>query len=418
MDIINFPLGPGGYGGKESGGQCFRIMIAYLVLYALPGISYALSEIRKGRSDGGGCRTQHALIASLLWQKYFGKVEGETPTLLKSKSLRLSRHTHVVSLPAQMTFKIDTAASTTLIMQCLFMSSVKHFDDPEAHSISVSFIGGGTHTCKAPTLEHVQYVLCPLLASFFKVSWNVEKEGFFPEGGAKYSITLSAPPHGTPSMPQILDSMSSIQPEYKLIVSKSLYGNGKTSAELIADLSANQKLLETETEEKKKLSKQEKKEHRKLIKEVKKSIKILEERLRCINLIDAMPEFVDVEVKDTGTECAYFYTTTPMGSPSGVSLYDDTSSMSLEEFLQNIRVNIDSYHPGILDEHTADQLLFPAVHHVMKNKTPVTYLVTNRLTSSHLESAAGQLNMLFKRHIIITITPEGDNVLRVTVSNR
>jgi hypothetical protein len=218
-------------------------------------------------------------------------------------------------------------------------------------------------------------------------------------------------------MPEILDSMSSIQPEYKLIVSKSLYGNGKTSAELTADLSANQKLLETE-EKKKVSSKPEKKEHRNLIKDTKKSIKILEEELRCINLIDAMPEFVDVEVKDTGTNCAYFYTTTPMGSPSGVSLYDRTSKMSLEEFLESIRVHIDSFIPGVLDQHTADQLLFPAVHHVMKNKTPVTYLVTNRLTSAHLESAARQLNMLYEKHIIVTISQESEKVLRVTVSHR
>ena len=415
-NVLTFSLDPDGYGGVESGGQCFRILIAYLTIYALPGLFYVLTHIRKGRSDGGGCRAQHALIASQFWSKFIGDVEGETPSLLKSKSLTLSRNADFVGLPSEMTFNIDTAASTTLILQCLFMSCVNHFDDPEAHSISVSFIGGGTHTGKSPILEHVQYVLCPLLASFFKVSWNVEKLGFFPKGGAKYSITLSAPPPETHSMPEILDSMSSIQPEYKLIVSKSLYGNGMTSAELISGLSANQKLLETE--EKKKISKQEKKEHRKLIKEIKKSIKNQEEELRCINLIDAMPEFVDVEVKDTGTNCAYFYTTTPTGSPSGVSLYDHNSSMSLEEFLESIRVHIDSFIPGVLDEHTADQLLFPAVHHVMKNKTPVTYLVTNRLTSAHLESAARQLNMLYEKHIIVTISQECEGVLRVTVSHR
>jgi len=90
--------------------------------------------------------------------------------------------------------KIGTAASITLIAQCLipgFLSA--------SEPVSMRFAGGATDTAFSPPLDYFRYVFVPLLQRVgIGIESTVARRGYYPPGGAEVTIAVR------PSKPRAL----------------------------------------------------------------------------------------------------------------------------------------------------------------------------------------------------------------------
>lgn len=159
----------------EGGGQVLR---SCLSLSLVTGQAFEISNIRLGRKKPG-LRAQHLASVEIAASVGRAIVEGaelnSTSLLFSPKSIK----------PGNYSCDIGTAGSTSLVLQTvclpLSLSSI-----PSTLNIS-----GGTHAPLAPSFDFLkQHWAYYLKILGFRISLDLEKAGFFPQGGGKIRATI------------------------------------------------------------------------------------------------------------------------------------------------------------------------------------------------------------------------------------
>lgn len=160
----------GSYG--EGGGQVLRTSIG---LAAVTGKAIKIMNIRKGRCTQG-LAEQHLQAVRAVAQLCNAEVKGDKihsteleflPGKIKSGNINAS---------------IATAGSVGLTLQALLIPAIKE-------DVTIKINGGGTYGKWAAPTDHFKYVLFPLLEKMgYKAEMKIEKEGFYPVGGAKVKV--------------------------------------------------------------------------------------------------------------------------------------------------------------------------------------------------------------------------------------
>jgi len=160
----------------EGGGQILRTATS---LSALTKIPCRVFNIRRGRPKPG-LMTQHLLGLRALAELCQGRLEGDHlgseeikfyPDKISSKALKI---------------KIETAGSITLVLQTLIPPALF-----APSSLKITFEGGATDTFFSPTIDHFQYVFLKILEKMgAKVEINIQRRGYYPEGGARVEVRI------------------------------------------------------------------------------------------------------------------------------------------------------------------------------------------------------------------------------------
>ncbi len=157
----------GSYG--ESGGQVLRTALALAVFTKT---SFRMTNIRKKRKVPG-LSEQHIQAVKAAQQMCNAEVKGNS-----LRSIELTFIPQEVSASKNISVTIGTSGSVGLVLQSLMLPGMNE-------NFSISIFGGGTYGEWAVPLGHVQNVIIPLLKKFgYNASIVVEKEGFYPKGGA------------------------------------------------------------------------------------------------------------------------------------------------------------------------------------------------------------------------------------------
>ncbi|MBU4501547.1 MAG: RNA 3'-terminal phosphate cyclase [Nanoarchaeota archaeon] len=160
----------GGYG--SGGGQIVRTSIG---LSALTGKAIKITNIRKGRCREG-LAEQHLQSVRAIAKICDAKVKGAK-----------LHSTEIEFIPGKIksgnvNVRISTAGSVGLLLQAMLIPAIKK-------DIVIKVDGGGTYGKWAAPIDNFRYVLFPLLEKMgYKVEMNVEREGFYPVGGAKVKV--------------------------------------------------------------------------------------------------------------------------------------------------------------------------------------------------------------------------------------
>jgi RNA 3'-terminal phosphate cyclase (GTP) len=155
----------------EGGGQIMRTTAAISVA---TGRACRIFNIRKHRPKPG-LATQHLLGLQALTRLCRGRLEGGAPG---SMDIRL--------FPGpikggELTVKIPTAGSVTLVLQLLLLPAL-FADNP----VTVVFEGGATDTFYAPTSDHFRFVFLEILGKMGpRIEMEIARRGFYPKGGAR-----------------------------------------------------------------------------------------------------------------------------------------------------------------------------------------------------------------------------------------
>lgn len=160
----------GSYG--EGGGQVMRTSIG---LSAVTGKAIRIVNIRKGRCKSG-LAEQHVQAVKAVAKLCDAKVKGAelhsteiefTPGKIKSGKVNVN---------------ISTAGSVGLTLQALLIPAIKT-------DVTIHIQGGGTYGKWAAPTDNFKYVLFPLLEKMgYKVEMRIEREGFYPAGGAIVNV--------------------------------------------------------------------------------------------------------------------------------------------------------------------------------------------------------------------------------------
>ena len=159
----------------EGGGQILRTSLA---LSMLTGIPVQFSNIRAGRKKPGLMR-QHltaVLAAAEISQATVTGVSiGARELIFKPGPVRAGDYT----------FSIGTAGSTTLVFQTV-LPALMLADGPSRLSFE-----GGTHNPMAPPFDFLAEAFLPLLQRMgLQVSVRLERYGFYPAGGGRWTASI------------------------------------------------------------------------------------------------------------------------------------------------------------------------------------------------------------------------------------
>lgn len=166
----------GSYG--EGGGQIVRTACS---LAALTGKPCRIFNIRRARTQPG-LRLQHVLGLKALAELCGGSLQGGTVG-----SGDIGFHPGKISA-RDLTVKIGTAASVTLILQALLPAALAL-----SRPLTVGCEGGATDTPFAPTFDYFRFVFLALLKRMGgDVTVTLDRRGYYPRGGALVSIVTEA----------------------------------------------------------------------------------------------------------------------------------------------------------------------------------------------------------------------------------
>lgn len=160
----------------EGGGQILRTSLA---LSLVTGQAFRIQNIRAGRSKPGLLR-QHLTAVEAAAKVGDAVVDGAA---LGSKELVFKpgkvRH-------GDYRFAVGTAGSATLVLQTVLPALIIG-NQPSSLTLE-----GGTHNPHAPPFDFLDRAFLPLLNRMGpKISANVERAGFFPAGGGRFSVTIN-----------------------------------------------------------------------------------------------------------------------------------------------------------------------------------------------------------------------------------
>ena len=167
----------------EGGGQILRSSVALSIITGTP---IEIENIRAKR-DKPGLRRQH-LTAVLAAAEICGAtVEGAD---VGSSKLTFAPGT---LQPGDYHFDIGTAGSTTLVTQTV-LPPLMLTDAP-----SRLLLKGGTHNVHAPPFDYLERAFVPVINRMGpRVHLQLERYGFFPAGGGRFSVQIEPIPELTP----------------------------------------------------------------------------------------------------------------------------------------------------------------------------------------------------------------------------
>ena len=161
----------------EGGGQIFR---STLTLAMCLGKAVRIENIRAGRKKPGLLR-QHLVCLKAAQEICDAEVSGAE---LGSSVVTFSPNEIKAGKYA---FAIGSAGSTTLVFQTILLPLAM------AEKESEVCIQGGTHNGMAPSYDFVKTSFLPVLRKMgCEVDTAIEKYGFYPAGGGKWTATISA----------------------------------------------------------------------------------------------------------------------------------------------------------------------------------------------------------------------------------
>ena len=160
----------------EGGGQILRVSLA---LSAVTGIPVHIRNIRVKRSPPG-LRAQHRTAAEAV-----ARLSNATVVGLELGSTELE-FTPGKLRGGQLVLDTGTAASTTLVLQCLLPTMLFSEGRTQVE------VRGGTNNSWAPPIDYFQRVLIPVHSMMgFEVEIEVVRRGFYPRGGGIVRAGLS-----------------------------------------------------------------------------------------------------------------------------------------------------------------------------------------------------------------------------------
>lgn len=160
----------------EGGGQILRTACALSAVTKKP---CRVFNIRGGRPKPG-LMPQHLLGIQALAELCNGRLEGDQ---LGSEEIKF--------YPGQiyrdrLSVNIPTAGSITLLLQTLIPPAML-----SGSTVKISFNGGATDTFFSPTMNYFRFVFLKILERMgVKIEIDIQKCGYYPEGGAKIEITF------------------------------------------------------------------------------------------------------------------------------------------------------------------------------------------------------------------------------------
>ncbi|HOO57148.1 MAG TPA: RNA 3'-terminal phosphate cyclase [bacterium] len=159
----------------EGGGQILRSSLALSLVTGQP---FRIENIRAKRKKPGLMR-QHLTAVKAAMQISSAKVDGEG---IGSTEIEFTPGNVV---PGEYTFSVGTAGSATLVLQTVLPALIT------ASSPSRLVLEGGTHNPFAPPYDFIEKVFLPCLNRMGPtVACNLERRGFYPAGGGRFTVNI------------------------------------------------------------------------------------------------------------------------------------------------------------------------------------------------------------------------------------
>lgn len=163
----------------EGGGQVLRTSLA---LSMVTGTPVRIEKIRARRAKPGLMR-QHLTAVLAAAKVSQARVEGAE---VGSTSLVF---TPGAVTPGEYHFAVGTAGSVTLVLQTVLPALLT------SSGPSMLALEGGTHNPLAPPFEFLDRVFLPLVGRMGpRVEASLERPGFYPAGGGRFSVTIEPAP--------------------------------------------------------------------------------------------------------------------------------------------------------------------------------------------------------------------------------
>lgn len=161
----------------EGGGQILRTS---LTMSMVTGIPVKISNIRSGRTKPG-LKNQHLACVHAAQEISNATVHGA-----KKNSQQLIFCPSAVKA-GEYQFKIGTAGSTSLVMQTVVPALMLVGEE------SILHFEGGTHNQWAPSFDFIAHAYLPMLKRMgVDIEVKLERYGFFPHGGGRWSAIIKA----------------------------------------------------------------------------------------------------------------------------------------------------------------------------------------------------------------------------------
>ena len=160
----------------EGGGQILRTSLA---LSLVTGTPFCIERIRANRKKPG-LRNQHLTAVNAAAQVGKAEVQGNT---IESCVLTFIPTTIT---PGQYHFSVGTAGSSTLVLQTILPALLT------AAERSDLVLEGGTYNPLAPPFDFLSLAFLPLIRRMgADVSVRLERPGFYPAGGGRFSVSIA-----------------------------------------------------------------------------------------------------------------------------------------------------------------------------------------------------------------------------------
>jgi RNA 3'-terminal phosphate cyclase (ATP) len=159
----------------EGGGQILRSSLALSLVTGQP---FRIERIRAGRRKPGLMR-QHLTAVNAAAAIGCARVEGDR---IGSQVILFEPHS---VKPGKYQFAVGTAGSCTLVLQTVLPALLT------AGAPSELVLEGGTHNPHAPPFDFLARAFLPLIGRMgAKVSATLNRPGFYPAGGGKFTIDV------------------------------------------------------------------------------------------------------------------------------------------------------------------------------------------------------------------------------------
>ena len=170
----------------EGGGQVLRVAVA---LAAIMDTALKVTNIRAGR-ENQGLRPSHVAavkaVAGLCNAELEGVEVGSTEMRFRPNGLTGGRQT----------IDVGTAGSIALVLQAVLPPAISSGERVDLQ------INGGTDVTNAPTIMYVKEVLVPVLRGLgANVTLEVERRGFYPQGGGRATLVVEPGSSVKPAAP-------------------------------------------------------------------------------------------------------------------------------------------------------------------------------------------------------------------------
>lgn len=202
----------------EGGGQILRSSLA---LSLVTGTPFRMENIRAGRAKPGLLR-QHLTALTAATKISQAKVEGSE---IGARSISFEPGKIV---PGEYHFAVGTAGSATLVLQTILPALLT------ATGPSTIVLEGGTHNPAAPPFDFIQGAFLPILRRMGpRVEMTLERYGFYPAGGGRFTVTIDPAQKLSPI--DLMERGESRARRVKLLVSSIPRGIAERERDVIRD---------------------------------------------------------------------------------------------------------------------------------------------------------------------------------------